>query len=840
MAVTRSVRPRRSITRSALRLVGLALVASVAYRRLLLPAQHVASDSAQRGRDIATMANAAAQVRHRTHDTYAHANANANVVVAEKEEKEETEDVVREATPTTSSSEHGHDEISVPNAWSASASTRVARARGTCAPPGEAKARDAGDAVEATPCAHLDALLSKDSLEHGVLIITEGDVNDRIQTARESKAHAVIVAVVNEEERRACDAAGVPSHLPRGADGARNTRGYVTASWVLHRGRAAVLASSKVQFKSNPLLELADDGADVSGTIGGDGHKRARVQGMADPAMGWSQYAQSMVIPLIRSAFVVFRPMRSTLSLVDWLASEDADLDGTDDAFTDEILMPAHDARQRAGVSFRLMNSECFAENGVVASVPDGSTQWDGNTTHENSVIAQTPNFSSAKATVLRKEKCGIVDESTRVGPKPRALRYIADPNGEYPVNCDKFSDLCDVVKRVARNREVVAAVSNKNIFYMLGLFIEGLKKTKIENYIIVALDAETATWCKERDVPYYHRELQSITGTTDNHATSGLKFRILNEFVSTGTSVLLSDVDVVWMQDPFADDPKSSNQRLIYRDADIEGMTDGWDDPSAYGFSWNRQRRLVARNSGLFFVAATHNTQTMMQRLAERMATEKNTWDQTAYNEEQVYLWGQPKHEAYSGVSQRVMNYMCFMNSKYFFRFMRFDEDLYPTHRAASVHVNYHPEKPDRMVSIIAQYWKDEKDAIDVWNWGEGRKGAKECAQRPPDADVLKSIASSPLAQALITKSKAKPGTWSGNAGMVLRADGTLTTPWNTGKWGLLTLARTKNTLFMDFGGAHHILTLTRGEASSGVSETYAFTSRRCTDNNEVHVLFD
>jgi hypothetical protein len=399
---------------------------------------------------------------------------------------------------------------------------------------------------------------------------------------------------------------------------------------------------------------------------------------------------------------------------------------------------------------------------------------------------------------------------------------------------------LCDVVSRVARNREVVAAVSNKNIFYMLGLFIDGLKKTKIENYVIVALDEETAAWCKERDVPYYHRELQSITGTTDNHATSGLKFRILNEFVSTGTSVLLSDVDVVWMQDPFADGPASSNQRLIYRDVDVEGMTDGWDDASAYGFSWNGQRRLVARNSGLFFVAATHNTQTMMQRLAERMATEKNTWDQTAYNEEQVYLWGQPQHAVYSGVSQRVMNYMCFMNSKYFFRFMRFDDDLYPSHRAASVHVNYHPEKPDRMVSIIAQYWNDEKDAIDVWNWGEGRKGAKECAQRPPDAAVLKSIAASPLAKALVSKSEAKPGAWSGVAGMVLRADGTLTTPWNTGKWGLLPLARTENTLFMDFGGAHHVLTMTQGETSRGADATYAFTSRRCTDNNEVHVVFD
>ena len=171
----------------------------------------------------------------------------------------------------------------------------------------------------------------------------------------------------------------------------------------------------------------------------------------------------------------------------------------------------------------------------------------------ENAVVAQEPNFTDAKAHVMRREKCGIVKADERIGPKPRELRYIAEPEGEYPVACDEFADLCEVVRKVARNREVLAAVSNKNIFHMLELYIDGLKRTGITNYVIVALDSETADWCKQREVPYYHRELTSITGSTDNHATSGLKFRVLNEFVSTGTSVLLSDVDVVWMQDPFA-----------------------------------------------------------------------------------------------------------------------------------------------------------------------------------------------------------------------------------------------------------------------------------------------
>jgi hypothetical protein len=44
-------------------------------------------------------------------------------------------------------------------------------------------------------------------------------------------------------------------------------------------------------------------------------------------------------------------------------------------------------------------------------------------------------------------------------------------------------------------------------------------------------------------------RALTSRTGETDNHATSGLKFQILRDFMAVGASVVLSDVDIVWVQ---------------------------------------------------------------------------------------------------------------------------------------------------------------------------------------------------------------------------------------------------------------------------------------------------
>ena len=63
--------------------------------------------------------------------------------------------------------------------------------------------------------------------------------------------------------------------------------------------------------------------------------------------------------------------------------------------------------------------------------------------------------------------------------------------------------------------------------------------------------------------------------GVGSNHAVSGLKFRVLRPMLDLGFSVLLSDVDIITLQNPF---------QFLHRDCDVEGMSDGWDNATAYG----------------------------------------------------------------------------------------------------------------------------------------------------------------------------------------------------------------------------------------------------------------
>ena len=411
-------------------------------------------------------------------------------------------------------------------------------------------------------------------------------------------------------------------------------------------------------------------------------------------------------------------------------------------------------------------------------------------------------------------------------GGARRPLNWVLPPTEPFPkadaCKADENSEaLCAALRRVAINREVLAAVSNKNIHSMLGTFIAGARLANITNLVVVALDEPTDKFVKEQKAESYLRKLVARGGSTDNHATSGLKFAVLKEFVAVGCSVLLSDVDVLWAQNPFT-------LPSLYRDSDVEGMSDGWDERTAFGYRWRNDGgaaaslRLSARNSGLFFLSATEEVHRMMVRLKGRMERE-SVWDQTAYNEEQWYvaLHGAAAH----GLSTRVMHYYCHMNSKVYFRFMRYDAELLRRHRPVSVHVNYHPEKLPRMEDVFERYHgvqpgvslgggagkptpRSADGGVHAWHWGVGLLKGKWCRE----AKRLRSgqgLEGSPLAQKLVQATQgSKVIKWAGIKGLGFRPGGALQTPWGGGTWGRMEVVGPGGAeLYADFMGQQHVL---------------------------------
>lgn len=68
----------------------------------------------------------------------------------------------------------------------------------------------------------------------------------------------------------------------------------------------------------------------------------------------------------------------------------------------------------------------------------------------------------------------------------------------------------------------------------------------------------------------------KTADGSASNHGISALKFQLIKEFLLLGHSVLLSDVDIVTLKNPFDH---------LYRDEDVEALSDGFDEQTAYGW---------------------------------------------------------------------------------------------------------------------------------------------------------------------------------------------------------------------------------------------------------------
>jgi hypothetical protein len=200
----------------------------------------------------------------------------------------------------------------------------------------------------------------------------------------------------------------------------------------------------------------------------------------------------------------------------------------------------------------------------------------------------------------------------------PRALDRIGGGGGEeeeeedgtstvaWPVNCDGHEVLCELLRKTAIQKEVLVAVADSRAPGVYA-FVDAIKKLPVPNFLVVTLDDVLHDQLAAMKVPRYR--VKNEKGATGSHKVSALKFTIIKEFVGVGCSVLLTDTDVMYVQNPFP---------FLYRDHDVESMSDGWDGETAHGWmdqvddpamgAGGRRRakafRVAALNSGMWCVS--------------------------------------------------------------------------------------------------------------------------------------------------------------------------------------------------------------------------------------------
>ncbi|KAF7137840.1 hypothetical protein RHSIM_Rhsim07G0031500 [Rhododendron simsii] len=333
-------------------------------------------------------------------------------------------------------------------------------------------------------------------------------------------------------------------------------------------------------------------------------------------------------------------------------------------------------------------------------------------------------------------EQYVVSGEQTKAGPfgTVKSLRTLPTVLADESVN----PRLAKLLKKVAVRKELIVALANSNVQSMLEVWYTSIKKVGIPNYLVVALDDGIANFCQSNSVPFYKRDpnegIDSIAKTGTNHAVSGLKFRILREFLQLGYSILLSDVDIVYLQNPFDH---------LRRDSDVESMSDGHNNMTAYGYNdvfdepamgWARYAhtmRIWVYNSGFFYIRPTIPSIELLDRVAERLSRPPPAWDQAVFNEELFF----PSHPGYIGLhaAKRTLDMYLFMNSKVLFKTVRKDANLKKL-MPVIVHVNYHPDKLPRMKAVVEFYVNGKKDALDPFPDGipTSKEEAKKAELKP------------------------------------------------------------------------------------------------------------
>lgn len=185
-------------------------------------------------------------------------------------------------------------------------------------------------------------------------------------------------------------------------------------------------------------------------------------------------------------------------------------------------------------------------------------TIWDT----ENSLLQATDGQQQTRSTIV-----SHADGSLAANGAIASSAVL--PSG---ARCKAVGGNCELeafLQKIAPDREVLVAISNFKLVAwggMLNTWIEQVQQAKVKPWMVLAIDEGLYNHLKSRNIPVFlmKQEIaQAQQGTGSNHAVSALKFGILAEFLKLGYSVLLSDVDIVTLSDPF---------EHLYRDRDIEG----------------------------------------------------------------------------------------------------------------------------------------------------------------------------------------------------------------------------------------------------------------------------
>ena len=207
----------------------------------------------------------------------------------------------------------------------------------------------------------------------------------------------------------------------------------------------------------------------------------------------------------------------------------------------------------------------------------------------------------------------------------------------------------CTAKSAANSRREVMLALANdvmmcsnlKTCWWkggnVLETFLQALKRLAVRNVVVISLDDATHRFVEQcggaRSLRMELPVPKAQQGSRGANMISTLKYGLLEQALRMGFGVLVVDLDLVFLKDPFAH---------LHRDADVEASTDGFSLGWAKGqLSSVHEKRMgwgagglylqhFTLNVGCAFLRPTAASIGLMRRVSARLAGAP-AWDQQA-----------------------------------------------------------------------------------------------------------------------------------------------------------------------------------------------------------------
>ncbi|KAK3279241.1 hypothetical protein CYMTET_12861 [Cymbomonas tetramitiformis] len=193
-----------------------------------------------------------------------------------------------------------------------------------------------------------------------------------------------------------------------------------------------------------------------------------------------------------------------------------------------------------------------------------------------------------------------------------------------------------ELVNSVAVDNAIIVTWANAEYIDFVDNFVRHMQRLKLTNFLVGAMDTKVLAWLEKQQQPHWNMGTKYAARSTEKPASTWGsksflslghdKTRLIRDLALTGVDFVVTDIDVVWMRNPFP-------YFKLFPTADILVSTDQLQNQT---ISDDLERHICAApsNIGIIFFRSSRGSRDFTQAWLDAVEKDREVWDQISFND--------------------------------------------------------------------------------------------------------------------------------------------------------------------------------------------------------------